>query len=467
MLFLGGDFENAFDQPFNEALPLADKPHLLKPKATKEELFGRARGADPKGSSSQATSVLPDHMSLVDRMEQNSSEWQGGLTPESCPTISQRDSLFAGLTGTKVEPDALLSRWRKTVELFARVFMDDVGSEEESVLRQLASFSLRQSKFQKEMDDLRHNSSGKTELSLNVHRTRDKLIPQTVKKLNEEYQKIKESASRSRKMPEMKTGLSRLSERPHRGDNYLVAKKIKVKFEGEPGEGNGVMRSFFTTIADAFLENKKVPAAALKSENSSSSSHGKIQFDSVRLGGIRGSMKRTQNIEKSNTLGVSVNAEPWEPMAEGAKGDPKFNIKERIYRFCVKEQPQHAAKLTGMLAQLSTNALVMSINDDEMMKYRINEAVKLLKDSNKWDQKEKEHAPTEPDECPDDAPLFFLPNATQRYYSLEPGRATPERLNIFRNTGRILGLSLLHNELCPLPLSRPVVKQVETEINKK
>ena len=106
---------------------------------------------------------------------QNSKEWEGGLTPESCPTESLLPSIFAGLTGTKVEPDALLSRWRKTVELFARVFMDDVGSEEESVLRQLASFSLRQSKFQKEMEELRHNISHKTELSLNVHRQRDKL----------------------------------------------------------------------------------------------------------------------------------------------------------------------------------------------------------------------------------------------------------------------------------------------------
>ena len=68
MLFLGGDFENSFDQPFNEAIPLADKPHLLKPKATKEELFGRVRGSDSKGSSCQATSVLPDHMSLVGRL---------------------------------------------------------------------------------------------------------------------------------------------------------------------------------------------------------------------------------------------------------------------------------------------------------------------------------------------------------------------------------------------------------------
>ena len=66
----------------------------------------------------------------------------------------------------------------------------------------------------------------------------------------------------------------------------------------------------------------------------------------------------------------------------------------------------------------------------------------------------------ESNEEPDDEALFFQPSSTQRYYCPNPGRGSAERLNVFRNVGRILGLSLLHNELCPIPLSRPVVKQV-------
>ncbi len=38
------------------------------------------------------------------------------------------------------------------------------------------------------------------------------------------------------------------------------------------------------------------------------------------------------------------------------------------------------------------------------------------------------------------------------------GQATPERLNAFRNAGRLLGLCLLQNELCPMFLNRHVVK---------
>jgi len=38
------------------------------------------------------------------------------------------------------------------------------------------------------------------------------------------------------------------------------------------------------------------------------------------------------------------------------------------------------------------------------------------------------------------------------------GRASPERLNAFRNVGRLMGLCLLQNELCPVFLNRHVVK---------
>ena len=231
MLFLGGgDLEDAFDQPFNEALPLADKPHLLKPKATKEELFGRASRGEIK--TCPAASCLPDHMSLMHRVNDNQKTWPGGLTPSSCTTdpSTSHSSLFTGLTGIKVEPDALLSRWRKSVELFARVFMDDVGSEDGSVLRQLASFTLRQNKFQKQMEELLRSAKN-NELNLNVNRQREKLIPQTVKKLNQEFTKIKEDQAKYRKVDSFKSSANISSRHSHgaaRTDNLLITRKIKV-----------------------------------------------------------------------------------------------------------------------------------------------------------------------------------------------------------------------------------------------
>jgi len=57
----------------------------------------------------------------------------------------------------------------------------------------------------------------------------------------------------------------------------------------------------------------------------------------------------------------------------------------------------------------------------------------------------------------DNAALFYSPGK-RGFYSPVQGRATLERLNAFRNVGRLMGLCLLQNELCPLYLNRHVLK---------
>ena len=66
---------------------------------------------------------------------------------------------------------------------------------------------------------------------------------------------------------------------------------------------------------------------------------------------------------------------------------------------------------------------------------------------------------TEPlEECTDDnAPLFYSPGK-RGFYSPIQGRATPERLNAYRNVGRLMGLCLLQWSrsalYCPFVLKR-------------
>ena len=59
----------------------------------------------------------------------------------------------------------------------------------------------------------------------------------------------------------------------------------------------------------------------------------------------------------------------------------------------------------------------------------------------------------------DNAPLFWQP-CSGGFYSIRAGRNTPERLNAYRNVGRILAVCLLQNELCPIMLSRHVIKYI-------
>ncbi len=55
------------------------------------------------------------------------------------------------------------------------------------------------------------------------------------------------------------------------------------------------------------------------------------------------------------------------------------------------------------------------------------------------------------------APLFYQPGK-RGFYTPRQGRPTEVRLNAFRNVGRLIGLCLLQNELCPLFLNRHVIK---------
>lgn len=57
----------------------------------------------------------------------------------------------------KLSPNVYLGRWRMCLELFGRVFLDDVGSEPCSVLNELGKFDVKEAKFRREMEKLRNS----------------------------------------------------------------------------------------------------------------------------------------------------------------------------------------------------------------------------------------------------------------------------------------------------------------------
>lgn len=52
----------------------------------------------------------------------------------------------------------LLGRWRLCLELFGRVFLEDVGAEPSSVLTELGRFDVKEVAFRREMDRLKNTS---------------------------------------------------------------------------------------------------------------------------------------------------------------------------------------------------------------------------------------------------------------------------------------------------------------------
>uniref|UniRef100_A0A2D4I1N1 HECT domain-containing protein n=1 Tax=Micrurus lemniscatus lemniscatus TaxID=129467 RepID=A0A2D4I1N1_MICLE len=154
-----------------------------------------------------------------------------GLTESEGPPLTsfRPQCSFMGMV---ISHDMLLGRWRLSLELFGRVFMEDVGAEPGSILTELGGFEVKESKFRREMEKLRNQQS--RDLTLEVDRDRDLLIQQTMRQLNSHFGR-------------------RCVTTP------MAVHRVKVTFKDEPGEGSGVARSFYTAIAQAFLSNEKLP----------------------------------------------------------------------------------------------------------------------------------------------------------------------------------------------------------------
>ena len=74
--------------------------------------------------------------------------------------------------GQLVSHDHLLGRWRLTLELFGRVFCDDVGAEPGSVISELGGFPVKESKFRREMEKLRNTQQRDLTLDVGIASSR-------------------------------------------------------------------------------------------------------------------------------------------------------------------------------------------------------------------------------------------------------------------------------------------------------
>lgn len=59
--------------------------------------------------------------------------------------------------GTNISHNIVLGRWRVSLDLFGRVFMEDVGLEAGSVVSELGGFPVKEAKFRRDMEKLRNS----------------------------------------------------------------------------------------------------------------------------------------------------------------------------------------------------------------------------------------------------------------------------------------------------------------------
>ena len=101
--------------------------------------------------SQEPTKKEPESVVVETVTTEPSSVGEGNL-PRAPPM--EPFSRSANMIGQLVSHDILLGRWRLTLDLFGRVFVDDVGAETGSIISELGGFPVKEAKFRREMEKL-------------------------------------------------------------------------------------------------------------------------------------------------------------------------------------------------------------------------------------------------------------------------------------------------------------------------
>uniref|UniRef100_A0A1Q3FUI0 HECT-type E3 ubiquitin transferase n=1 Tax=Culex tarsalis TaxID=7177 RepID=A0A1Q3FUI0_CULTA len=429
-----------------------------------------------------------------------------------------------GTLSSNILSDILLGRWRLSLILFGRVFLEDVGVEPGSVIYELNGFPVKEAKFRRYMEKLRNAQQKDLTLS-KMERNRASLLTQTFKELNTHYNN-------------------------RRLQSPLAFSRVKVTFKDEPGEGSGVARSFYTSIAEALLANEKLP-------NLDAAQTGSAKYTTVPFNSKQQRHRRTTASTSGRAAGTATEGPTGATPADGStrpkrdpndhqgratkqplgrpKTEPKKTInqhpppeqpatkqaqreaqahrgnsnptfrhhkkgtqahqQQRAERLYPKQQathPNNPPKITPRQQDLPANQNPIHRATHQNRRKKPNEPPEISPTKKPLEKEKRSVAGAAGgstvdqsgagagssgytsgqsssskksgpvlilEDCQLDAPLFYSPGK-RGFYSPRQGFPSSERLNAFRNVGRLIGLCLLQNELFPLFLQRHVLKYI-------
>ncbi|CDW54071.1 E3 ubiquitin protein ligase UBR5 [Trichuris trichiura] len=365
----------------------------------------------------------------------------------------------------------LMTRWKFCLSAFARHFEEDLCSDASSFLFQMSGFTVKAQRFRKLID--RYRNSLAKDFALEVSRDRDALLEQTFRQLN---------------MFIDRRVYSFICPYP------MAVHRLKVSFKGEQGEGSGVVRSFYTCIANALLSPEPLSSALVLCSGMATT----VAQPISRGRGREMALRRRALAVAPRRVNMSVEARSFVPgnnRSADATESTRQSLGHQLYPRVNALYPSFAPKLTGMLLELPPHQVLLMLSNAQMLRANCQMANDLLMnfldlDSTRRDALAQEIA-VEPkpsssrcSSCPnlvqngsnaeewrfladgyflklsiaedsvdiDRRPLFFQPcnNAYQRVCS--------PKLSIWRLFFRLIALCLLHNEIMPLPLCRSVFK---------
>ncbi|CAF1403794.1 unnamed protein product [Rotaria sordida] len=387
-----------FQITIDDSLPLACRPQLLQP------IYAKYSHLPSQPSLSHREHSIPDflqpnYLNLFNNNNNNNNEEKTNTKTRDNDrmAVDVLLDLSAGLISSNrkrfflYKTFVFFTRWRFSIELFVKLFLDDVSNELGSIINESSGFSAREQRFRHDMERLK-NAHQKDIRFEAMERDRILLIQKTFRILNSYYYRNQNMNSSSSVPP-------------------LAVQRVKITFKDEPGEGSGVARSFYSSIVEAILSEEKLPvlelgtygaSSAAQSTSNSLSSHAQRQQRPSRerrttlatylrsdrrsssmllssearpfkftLSSTDTSTTTTNNNNNNNNNSETNINEHWTPS--------KIKLGVSIYPKVAAIQPFHAEKITGMLLEgLPTPQLQRIINIDEDLRIKVEEAMNIL-----------------------------------------------------------------------------------------
>nr|CAD2185644.1 unnamed protein product [Meloidogyne enterolobii] len=433
---------HAFTYTAADVLPLSARPYLLNSEAERDVLFAlppsyRTRSVHrrialehgvkfpahhslsqpPLSYADLQNRLFGDDGSKTQQIESSSThEATSSDAMEICTATNDVDS-------KKLSPPVFnafqksIGRWNRTISFVAKNFHDDItkwfgGDSSHSVLIHktgVCSFNVRYSQFRKQMDRLKSTQT-KDLVFIQVPREKYVLLQQTFRQLNHHYVRRTSGASgtsSSTATPSQITNARTSSSTGPGRTLPLASHKVKVTFRDEPGEGTGVARHFYAAVAEALTTVKHLPALDNVNEDGTNKSETKTTGKSASVG------PATPNMPKADDA-VAASGRTLRSSTTSATSTPAAGNEAALM-----PAPSTPA--------LSTSSFILPTGSDTQ------------------------------------TPLFYKAAAKSSggFYTPITGlNCSSQRLNAFRNVGRLIGICLQHMEIFPLPLSRYVLKYI-------
>uniref|UniRef100_A0A7E4ZWY5 E3 ubiquitin-protein ligase UBR5 n=1 Tax=Panagrellus redivivus TaxID=6233 RepID=A0A7E4ZWY5_PANRE len=505
-------YHNAFSYSAEECLPLACRSQMLLPDVEKSQLFGMPiphrthtehlrinaeHGvADP---TFQSLGQYPSTVAEVYTGPKDRAVKQVAPPSVNHPTYQidysvtdvhhahyNVDDAFAEPnTVSRLALHRVLSRWSNTFSLITQMYTDDLvtysgGDAANSVtLVETASFHFRQSQFRKRVEKIKTPHVKDLAFS-GMLRDKSALITQTFRTLNQAYSRRLAGGNTSNNgMGQHMRFIGHreiLNEPP---PPPLASHKVKVTFKDEPGEGTGVARSFYSAVADALATLQNMPLEGFeyfeendKRSRLSSSSTTVVVLPAKRLtrqtlqtmtnaipSAKRSAFKKAKHVYNlkaalySPTADFNKNKRDLMPAIERSENPGKEKLGDVVFALVHAYETSFAQRTSGILLDLADETLLEAIKNPDILHLHVIEIIKQLQADGYVNSFDKES--TNPLQR-EDAPFFS--RLTNGHFVPLIGTGSFNRINGFRNIGRMIGLCLQQREIFPLQLARHVLQ---------